>query len=166
MMHIGGFPLDAAFWATLAFFLFLGLVGYLGVHKLIAKMLDDRIKKIETELAEAQRLRAEAAALLASYAGKRKEAEREAAGIIKAARDDADRLAAEAATALEALIVRRTRAVEEKIAQAETQALNEVRSRSADLAVEAARVLLTRQMTEKGDTLVDQAIKDVASRLN
>ena len=34
------------------------------------------------------------------------------------------------------------------------------------LAVEAARVLLTQQMAEKGDALVTQAIKDVGDRLN
>ena len=48
----------------------------------------------------------------------------------------------------------------------EAQALAEVRSRSADIAVEAARVLLTQQMAERGDALVDQAIKDVGNRLN
>ena len=46
------------------------------------------------------------------------------------------------------------------------QALAEVRSRSANIAVEAARVLLTQQMAERGDALVDQAIKDVSNRLN
>jgi hypothetical protein len=32
--------------------------------------------------------------------------------------------------------------------------------------VEAARVLLTQQMAEKGDALVTQAIQDVGDRLN
>ena len=54
----------------------------------------------------------------------------------------------------------------EKIAQAEAQAVAEVRAKSADLAIEAARVLLTKQMATKGDVLVEQAIKDVAARLN
>ena len=51
-------------------------------------------------------------------------------------------------------------------AQAEAQALAEVRSRSADVAIEAARVLLVKQMDENGDALVNQAIKDVAAKLN
>jgi F-type H+-transporting ATPase subunit b len=75
-------------------------------------------------------------------------------------------MTADAKTALEALITRRTKAVEDKIAQAESQAIAEVRSRSADVAVEAARVLLTRQMANKGGALVDQAIKDVGAKLN
>lgn len=41
-----------------------------------------------------------------------------------------------------------------------------MRGRSADVAVEAARVLLTQQMASKGDALVSQAIKDVGAKLN
>ena len=37
---------------------------------------------------------------------------------------------------------------------------------SADVAIEAARVLLTQQMATQGDSLVDQAIKDVGAKLN
>jgi len=157
---------DAEFWAIIALFLFIGVVLYLRVPKMLNNTLDGQIKKIEAELAEASRLRAEAEALLKSYAGKAHQAEQEAAGIVTAAREEADRLAKEAAAALEALIVRRTKAVEEKIAQAEQQAVAEVRGRSADVAVEAARLLLTNQMATKGEALVSQAIKDVAAKLN
>lgn len=158
--------LDATFWATAALVVFLGLAIYLKVPALVAKALDARIKKIETDLAEAERLRAEAKALLAEYQRKREDAEKEAEGIIAAAREEAFRLTAEAGTALETLIARRTKAVEEKIAQAEAAAVAEVRARSADLAIEAARVLLQKQVATKGDALVERAIKDVGDRLN
>jgi F-type H+-transporting ATPase subunit b len=157
---------DATFWATAALVVFLGVAVYLKVPGLIAKALDSRIKQIETELGEAERLRAEAKALLEDYQRRREDAEKEAEGIVAAAREEAFRLTAEAGTALETLIARRTRAVEDKIAQAEAQAVAEVRARSADLAVEAARVLLQKQMTTQGDALVDKAIKDVGAKLN
>jgi F-type H+-transporting ATPase subunit b len=157
---------DATFVATVALILFLVLVAYLKVPGMITKALDGRIKAIETELAEAERLRLEAKFLLEEYESKRQAATKEAEGIVAAAREEAFRLTGEAKTSLEALIARRTKAVEDKIAQAESQALAEVRSRSADVAVEAARVLLTKQMASKGDALVDQAIKDVSAKLN
>jgi F-type H+-transporting ATPase subunit b len=157
---------DAAFWATVALAAFIGLVLYLRMPKTIANMLDSRIKKIEDDLDEAKRLREEAQALLANYERKRKAAESEAEDIVSAAQEEAKRLSEEASKSLEEYIVRRTRAVEEKIAQAEVQALDEVRARSADVAIEAARILLTKQMSEKGDALVTQSIKDVAAKLN
>ena len=160
------FEFDAAFWATIALFVFIGVVLYLKVPGMIGKALDGRIAAIEKELAEAERLRQEAKFLLEEYEAKRQAAATEAESIVAAAREEAFRMTAEAKTSLEALIVRRTKAVEDKIAQAESQAVAEVRARSADVAVEAARILLTRQMSSKGDALVDQAIKDVGSKLN
>jgi F-type H+-transporting ATPase subunit b len=160
------FEFDAAFWATIALLVFVGVVLYLKVPAMIGKALDGRIAAIEKELAEAERLRQEAKFLLEEYEAKRQAAATEAESIVAAAREEAFRMTAEAKTSLEALIVRRTKAVEDKIAQAESQAVAEVRSRSADVAVEAARVLLTRQMSSKGDGLVDNAIKDVGSKLN
>jgi F-type H+-transporting ATPase subunit b len=158
--------LDATFWATVALVIFLVVVFYVKAPALITRALDNRIKEIESELAEAERLRAEAKALLEEYQRKRGAAESEAEGIVAAAREEAFRLTAEAGTSLEALIARRTRAVEEKIAQAEAHAVAEVRARSADLAVEAARLLLQRQMAARGDALVDRAIEDVGAKLN
>lgn len=156
----------ATIWATIALVIFIGIVVYFGVPKMITAMLDERIKKIETDLAEAEALRAEAKALLEDYARRREEAEKEAEDIVTAAREDAFRLTAEAKDSLEAMVARREKSVADKIAQAEAQAVAEVRARSADLAVEAARVLLEKQVATKGDALVDQAIKDVAARLN
>jgi len=157
---------DAAFVATVALAFFLGLVVWLKVPGMITKALDGRIGKIESDLAEADRLRAEAKALLESYAKKRVEAEKEAEDIVLAAREEAFRLTAEARASLETLVARRAKAVEEKIAQAEQQAVAEVRARAADIAVEAARTVLQQQMGSKGGAIVDRAIADVAAKLN
>ena len=157
---------DNSFWATVGLVIFIGVALYAGMPRAITSMLDNRIKKIEDDLNEAKRLREEAQALLADYGRKRKEAESEAEDIITAAQEEAKRMREEAEETLKDMVTRRTKTVEDKIAQAEATALAEVRSRSADVAIEAARVILTRQMAEKGDDMVDAAIKDVAKKLN
>ena len=158
--------LDNTFWAFISLVVFVGVVIYLGVPKTIVGMFDHRIKKIEDDLNEAKRLREEAQALLAEYGRKRKEAESEAEDIVIAAQEEAARMREEAAEALKDMVARRTHTVEQKIAHAEAQALAEVRSRSADVAIEAARVILTKQMAENGDDLINAAIKDVGKKLN
>lgn len=158
--------LDATFWAFIALLLFFAIVIYFKAPSLVTRTLDARIAKIEADLDEARRLREEAQSLLAEYERKRKAAESEAEDIVAAAKDEAERLTAEAEAALEDMVARRTKAVEDKIAQAEAQAISEVRARSADVAIEAARLLLADQVKENGSALVDQSIKDVASRLN
>ncbi|WP_108462024.1 ATP F0F1 synthase subunit B [Devosia naphthalenivorans] len=158
--------LDNSFYALVALVIFLAIVVYFGIPRIIGKMLDKQIQKIADDLAEAKKLREEAAALLVEYEQKRVAAEGEAAGIIAAAQEEATRLTAEAQTALAELVARRSRAVEDKIAQAEAQAVAEVRARSADVAIEAARLVLTDEMNRKGGQVVDRAIGDVANRLN
>jgi F-type H+-transporting ATPase subunit b len=158
--------LDATFWAFIALLIFFAIVIYFKAPSLVTRTLDARIAKIEADLDEARRLREEAQSLLAEYERKRKAAESEAEDIVAAAKDEAERMTAEAEAALEDMVARRTKAVEDKIAQAEAQAISEVRARSADVAIEAARLLLADQVKENGSALVDQSIKDVASRLN
>lgn len=160
------FALDNTFYATVALVIFLGVITYFGVPKIIGKLLDGKIKQIADELEAAKRLREEAAALLVEYEQKRVAAEGEAEGIIAAAQDEAVRMTGEAQVALADLLTRRTKAVEDKIAQAEAAAVAEVRARSADVAIEAARAVLVEQMPNKGNELVDKAIGNVGSRLN
>lgn len=158
--------MDNSFYATVALVIFVALTLYFGIPRIVGKMLDGQIKKIADDLAEAKKLREEAAALLVEYEQKRVAAEGEAAGIIAAAQEEATRLTAEAQASLSDLVARRTKAVEDKIAQAEAQALAEVRARSADVAIEAARLVLTDEMNRKGGDVVNKAIADVGSRLN
>jgi F-type H+-transporting ATPase subunit b len=158
--------LDNSFYALVALIIFCGGAVFFGIPKIIGKMLDGQIKKIADDLAEAKRLREEAAALLVEYEQKRVAAESEAEGIIAAAKEEATRLTAEAQVSLADLVARRTKSVEDKIAQAEAQAIAEVRARSADVAIEAARLVLTDEMNRKGGDVVNKAIADVGNRLN
>ena len=158
--------LDNSFYALVALIIFLGFAVFFGIPKIVGKMLDGQIKKIADDLAEAKKLREEAAALLVEYEQKRVAAESEAEGIIAAAKEEATRLTAEAQVSLADLVTRRTKSVEDKIAQAEAQAVAEVRARSADVAIEAARLVLTDEMNRKGGDVVNKAIADVGSRLN
>ncbi|MGB3336494.1 MAG: ATP F0F1 synthase subunit B [Devosia sp.] len=158
--------MDNSFYAFVALVIFVALTLYFGIPKIVGKMLDGQIKKIADDLAEAKKLREEAAALLVEYEQKRVAAESEAEGIIAAAKEEATRLTAEAQASLNDLVTRRTKAVEDKIAQAEAQAVAEVRARSADVAIEAARLVLTDEMNRKGGEVVNKAIADVGSRLN
>ena len=80
--------MEAETWVALAFVLFVGLLGYLGVHRMITKSLDDRAARIKAELDEARKLKDEAAALLAEYQRKRQTAEGEAQGQQRLAEGD------------------------------------------------------------------------------
>jgi F-type H+-transporting ATPase subunit b len=161
------FELDAEFWVAVAFVVFLGGLIYLGVHEMALKYIDQRRDKIKAELDEARRLKEEAQALLAQYQRKQREAEQEAAAILAGATAEAGRMLAEAKAKMEEFVARRGKMAESKIAQAEAQALADVRAAAAEAAVGAAERILTQTVKgEVADRLVVKGIDDVKAKLN
>ena len=159
--------LEAEAWVAIAFVIFLGLLVYLGAHRRVIDGIDQRQARIKTELDEARRLREEAQALLAEYQRKHGEADREAEAIIASANVEAERLAAEGKARMEDFVTRRTKMAETKIAQAEAQALAEVRSAAADAAVAAAaKILSTATKVKIADDLLARGIADLRKRFN
>ncbi|MBS7542363.1 ATP F0F1 synthase subunit B [Ancylobacter oerskovii] len=155
------------FWVLVAFVIFMAIVAKFGAFSGIAAKLDSRGERIRAELEEARRLKEEAQKLVAEYRRKQHEAEAEAEAIVTTAKAEAERLAAEAKAKLEDLIARRTKMAEQKIAQAEAQALADVRAAAADAAVKAAEVVLAANVVgETADRLLDSAVAEVKSRLN
>ena len=159
--------MDATFWATVALVLFLALMFYLKVPGMLTKSLDDRSDKIRNDLEEARRLREEAQQLLAEYQRKRKEAQQEAEEIISAAKREADVLASEAERKTEDYVARRTALAEQKIAQAEGQAIAEVKSMAVDIAVQAAEAVITDKVSGKASNdLFKKSLDEVKLRMN
>jgi F-type H+-transporting ATPase subunit b len=159
--------MDSSFFALVALVLFFALLTYLKVPGMMAKALDERADKIRDELAEAKRLREEAQHLLAEYQRKRKEAEAEAAAIVAAAEREAAALTAEAKQKTEEFVARRNALSEQKIKQAETEAVNAVRAAAVDLAIAAAEKVLAKKSDEGVQkALFKASIGEVKSRLN
>ena len=141
--------LDATFWAFVSLLIFFGVIVYFKVPGMLSKSLDSRADKIRDELEEARRLREEAQELLAEYQRKRKAAEVEAEEIVAAAKNEAVLFAEESARKTEEFVARRTAMAEQKIAQAESQAVADVRSVAVDIAVAAAEKLIADFLPKK-----------------
>jgi len=158
---------DATFYAFIGLLLFFVLIAYLKVPAMIGKSLDERADNIRDELAEAKRLREEAQSLLAEYQQKRKEAEAEAAEIVAAAEREAAMLTADAREKTAEFVTRRNELSEQKIKQAEVEAVAAVRSAAVDLAIAATEAVLAQRL-DKGssDALFQSALGEVKTRLN
>lgn len=158
---------EAEFWVAVSFVILMGILGYFGVHRTILRALDHRRDRIQKELDDARRLKDEAAKLVAEYRERRASAEREAQEIVTSAKADAERIAAEAKARMEDFVARRTKAAESKIAQAETQAIADVRSAAAEAAASAAASIMTQSVKGSvADDLIAKGIQDVRGKLN
>jgi F-type H+-transporting ATPase subunit b len=154
-------------WVGIGICIFFGILIWKKVPQAIMGMLDSRAVAISKELNDAKQLREEAAALLDRYKKKQAEAEKEASAILDEAHAEAKRFAAEARAALEVQIERRAKVAEERIAQAESQAIAEMRVLAAETAVKAAEALIVERMSEKlSGELIQSALKEIPGKLN
>jgi len=166
-MHFDFNPGSPTIWVFFSVLLFFIALGYFGVHKKIATALDTRADKIRVELEEARRLREEAQTLLASFQRKQKEAEVQAENIVKQARIDAENMAAQARKDLAERLERRLHQAEAKIANAESQAMADVKSSAADMAINAAEVILRKNMKPADQSvLVKDGITQMGKVMN
>lgn len=158
---------DPELWVAVAFFIFVGLVVYMKLPGKLASQLDARSDRIRGELEEAKRLREEAQALYAEYQRKAEEAVQEADRIVEHAREEADRTAEKMRTDMESSLERRKAHAEAKIAQAEQQAIEEVRNRAVDIAtLAAARILQEEMKGDAGSRLIDDSIGKIGAHLH
>ncbi|HLO77783.1 MAG TPA: F0F1 ATP synthase subunit B [Magnetospirillum sp.] len=153
-------------WVYAAF----GLVVFFAfkpVFRAITAALDGRAAKIKARLDEAHKLREDAQEMLATYQRKQREAMKEAEEIIAHAKSEAERLSKQAAKDLEEALKRREAQALERISQAEAQALKEVQNVAVDVAINAARAVLTQSVSEaQKSALADAAIADLPRRFH
>lgn len=153
-------------WVAAAFLIFVALTAK-PIGRAIAKGLDGRAAKIKAQLDEARALRDEAERLLAEHQRKQIAAVKEVETILARAREEAERVRRESAASLEAAFARREKMAIDKIAQAEAQAVTDVRNQAVDIAMAAAAKLLKQSIDSgKGDELIDSAIKELDRKLH
>ena len=158
--------LTAPWLIALAMLVVIAIMIWKKVPGAIGKALDDKIKLIRDQLAEAEDLRKEAEALKAEYETKSKSADKDAAALLERAKHEAEEIVAKAKTDAEALIERRTRMAEDKIAAEERvsdRATPRDRCRRCDKGGRAGSSPSATTPATDGK-LVDQAIKEIAGR--
>ncbi len=149
---------DPEFWVLIAAALAVAAAWKPAKRSLIGG-LDARAQRIRSELDEARNLREEAQRMLAEYQRRQRDARDESERIVEHARAEAQRIAGEAASALELALERRRRLAEERIAQAQTAAVAEIRALAVDIAIAAAREVIAEELDEQGGAaLIDSTI--------
>ncbi len=160
------FYLTAEFWVAVAFVILIGGLAK-PLWRLVTSALDERVELIRERLEEATKLREEAQEILAGYKRKLAAAESEAEEILAAAREAASALEQRMGEDLETALARREQLAMDRIALAEAEAVAEVRTATADMALSATRRLLAENITgDKAKALIDAAIDELPEKLN
>ena len=156
---------DPTFWVAVAFLAFVVLAAR-PVFRALTGALDARSARIRAEIEEAQALREEAQKTVAEFKRKQHDALKEAEQILDHAKVEAERLRKRAERDLEAALERREQSAMDKIAQAETQALQDVRDQAIEVALVATAKLISENLgPERSGAMIDQAIRDLSGKL-
>ena len=154
------------FWVAIGFLLLIGLI-FKPAWRFIKDSLDTRAKKIEESINEAASLREEVQHILADYQRKQRDAAREVDQMLADATNEAERLCQDEAEKLIQSLQRREELVEDKISQAEADAIQEVRNKAVETSILATQRILEKQLDRKtATTLLDQSIKELPTKLH
>jgi F-type H+-transporting ATPase subunit b len=159
--------MDAEFWVAIAFVVFVGVLYRFGAFGTLLGGLDKRSDAIRKELEEAKALREEAQRVFLEYKTKFSAAEHEADAIIARAKAEAARYTAEVEADFDSFMARRRAMAEKRIANAEANAMAEVRAAAADAAVKASETILRNTLKgAAGEALVVKSASELRSEFN
>jgi F-type H+-transporting ATPase subunit b len=150
---------DATMLVALAMLVVIGIAIWKKVPAIIASALDKQISGIKEQLDAATGLRAEAEAIKAEYEAKAKQAAADAEAMKANAVEEAKLIISTAKKDATAMVARRGKMAEEKIAAAEAAAIADVRATAAATAAAAAEWLIIDSKDAKADAaLIDASI--------
>jgi F-type H+-transporting ATPase subunit b len=160
-----GFFAEPLHWVVLSFILFFVIFGR-KLWAALAGMLDARAVSVRAEIDEAARLKAEAQAMLKEAEATRARAQADAKTLIDGAAAEATRVAEATRAEAEASAKRREQMALDRIAAAQKQAVDEIRTAAAELATIAARQVIAEGLSpESSAALIDQAIAQLPAAL-
>lgn len=157
---------DSTPWVMFSFIAFAVIVYKLAGKAIVGK-LDAKIEEIKREINEAENLRVEAQELLAQYQRKQRDAEKEAAAIIKNAEAHAVKIREKAEADFSQLMARKEEQLAERLKRIEDNAVADIQNHAAELAVRATTQIIAETLSSDVDKkLKEKTIASVAQNLN
>ena len=157
---------NAVLWVAFSFVLFL-VVAVKFAGKAVLGGLDKKIAEIKNEIDTAERLKKEAADMLADIQVKQRDAEKTAQDIIEQAKQSAQLVQKQAEYDLNESMTRREAQLAERLQRLEEKAIADIQNHAADLALKATREIVEKTLdASSGGKLIDQSISSVGKHLN
>jgi F-type H+-transporting ATPase subunit b len=143
-----GFFHDPKFWVAVATVLFF-ILAYKPSKNAVNKMLDDKISKIEKDIADAKKLKSEALELLAIAEKKLSQVEEESKNILNHAKNQAENIIKTTSEKLEKDINIRKNMAVSKIKNFEDEAISEIKSRISTVTLLATHTIIEQNIDDE-----------------
>jgi len=153
--------IDATFWVGVSFILFFAGLIYLKVPQKINEILNNLITNIKNEIAESEKLRAEAKTLLESSQIKLESSQKESKKIINQAKKESENLIIEMNDKFHKSSEIKKNLAKNKISQMKESALKEIKDNSIRLTVDSVKKIISNSIDKsKLDNLFEKNLEE------
>ena len=153
--------LDATFWVTISFFIFLGILIYFKIPQKIKETLEQNILNIKNQLIEAEKLKEDAKNILAEHEKKISNSKKEVKDMIDKANEDAEKNIIRTNEEFHKLMENRKKGAEDRITQLKNQAVKDIKNASVKIAIESVEKLIKNSIDKsKLDKIYSSSIEE------
>ena len=153
--------IDATFWVTISFFIFLGMLIYFKIPKKIKETLEQNILKIKSQINEAEKLKEDAKDMLTEHERKISNSKNEVRVMINKASEEAEKNVIRVNKEFHNLMENRKKNAEERIRQLKSQAEKDIKNASVNIAIESVEKLIKNSIDKsKLDKIYSSSIEE------
>ena len=158
--------IDATFWVSISFFIFLGVLIYFKIPQKVINALNESIDSIKNEVDNAESLKEESKNILDEYEKKISNAKNEVKEMVEAAAEEADKAVLKTNEEFHVQMENRKKNTEDRIKQMKNQALRDIKNASVKISIQAVEVLLKNSLDKnKLNKIFNSSIEETKSAL-
>ena len=153
--------LDATFWVTISFFIFLGILFYFKIPQKVKEYLDQNILNIKNQIIEAEKLKEDAKNILTEHEKKISNSKNKVKEMINKANEEAEKNVIKTNEEFHNFMEIRKKNAEERIRQLKSQAEKDIKNASVKIAIESVEKLIKNSLDKsKLDKIYSSSIEE------
>ena len=153
--------LDATFWVTISFFIFLGILVYFKIPQKVKDALEGNILNIKNQISEAEKLKDDAKNMLIEQEKKISNSKDEVKLMINKASEEAEKNVVRVNEEFHILMETRKKNADERIRQLKSQAQKDIKNASVKIAIESVEKLIENSLDKsKLDKIYSSSIEE------
>ena len=153
--------IDASFWVTISFFIFLGILIYFKIPQKIKKNLEQNILNIKNQINEAEKLKEDAKNILTEHEKKISNSKNEVKEMINKASEDAEKNVIKVNKDFHNFMENKKKNTEDRIKQLKNQAEKDIKNASVKIAIMSVEKLIKNSLDKsKLDKIYSSSIEE------
>ena len=153
--------LDATFWVTISFLIFLGILIFFKIPQKVKETLEQNILNIKSQINEAEKLKEDAKNILTEHEKKISNSKKEVQQMINKANEEAEKNIIRTNEEFHKLMDNRKKSAQERINQLKNQAEKDIKNASVEIALESVEKLIKNSIDKsKLDKIYNASIEE------